>query len=109
MPSPLACGLRARFAEGTLLFVVAFAIFFCTLCLPVCLHAQAPPSADSFVSSATAKINYGSSIIMVVAPRTNSFVQFNLSGIPTGATISKATLRLYVDAVVSNGSFDVYQ
>ncbi len=109
MPRPLACGYKTRFTKVKLVFVVAVAILFWTLCLPVCLRAQAPPSADSFVSSATPKINYGSSISLVVGPRTNAFMQFNLSGIPTGSTISKATLRLYVDAVVNSGSFDVYQ
>jgi len=73
------------------------------------LLAQAPPSADTFVSSATPKLNYGPSIILAVAPGTNSYVKFNLSGIPIGASISKATLRLYVDAVGKNGIFDVYQ
>jgi hypothetical protein len=73
------------------------------------LLAQAPPSGDTFVSSATPKLNYGPSIILAVAPGTNSYVKFNLSGIPIGASISKATLRLYVDAVGKNGIFDVYQ
>jgi hypothetical protein len=73
------------------------------------LLAQAPPSADTFVSSSTAKTNYGSSIALVVGSGTTSYVRFNLAGIPAGASISKATLRLYVDAVAKNGTFDVYQ
>src|SRR5450631_2568747 len=73
------------------------------------LFAQAPPSADTFVSSSTAKTNYGSSIALVVGSGTTSYVRFNLAGIPAGASISKATLRLYVDAVAKNGTFDVYQ
>jgi Collagen triple helix repeat (20 copies) len=77
------------------------------LAMPV--FAQAPPSQDTFVSSATPKVNYGSGISLVVGPGTTSYVQFNLAGIPTGATVSKATLRLYVDAVATKGSFDVYQ
>src|SRR5882724_3651534 len=71
--------------------------------------AQAPPSGDTFVSNATPKINYGPSITLAVGPGTNSYVRFNLSGIPTGASVGKATLRVYVDAVVKSGSFDVYQ
>jgi hypothetical protein len=62
-------------------------------CLP--LLAQAPPSADTFVSSSTPKVNYGPSIALVVGPGTTSYVRFNLAGIPAGASISKATLRLY--------------
>jgi hypothetical protein len=63
------------------------------------LLAQAPPSADTFVSSSTPKTNYGPAIALVVCQGSTSYVQFNLAGIPAGANISKATLRLYVDAV----------
>ncbi len=71
-------------------------------------QAQAPPSADTYVSSATPKTNYGASPILVVQPGTTTFVQFNLSTLPTGASVNKATLRLYVDAVLTGGSFDVF-
>jgi hypothetical protein len=71
--------------------------------------AQAPPSADTFVSSATPNINYGPSVALAVGPGTTTYVQFNLSGIPANATISNATLRLYIDAVAKAGSFDVYE
>jgi hypothetical protein len=72
------------------------------------LAQQAPPSADTFVSSATPKINYGSSIIDAVSPGSTTYLKFNLSGVPVGPAVSKATLRLYVDAVVTGGHFDVY-
>jgi hypothetical protein len=71
--------------------------------------AQAPPSADTFVTSATPNINYGSGIGLIVGPGIETYIQFNLSGIPAGETVSKATLRLYVDAVGKAGGFDVYQ
>jgi len=83
-------------------------LFFCTV-LSMSLVAQAPPSQDTFASSATPKVNYGPSIALVVGPGSTSYVQFNLSGVPAGAIVSKATLRLYVDAVATKGSFDVYQ
>jgi Bacterial Ig-like domain (group 2)/Collagen triple helix repeat (20 copies) len=86
--------------------------FWCLLLVALAaqpLFAQAPPSADTFVSSSTAKTNYGSSIALVVGSGTTSYVRFNLAGIPAGSSISKATLRLYVDAVAKNGTFDVYQ
>ena len=82
-------------------------LLFCSLALP--LLSQAPPSADTFVSSATPRVNYGPSITLVVGSGTTTYIQFNLSGIPAGATVSKATLRLFVDAVAAKGSFDVYQ
>ena len=46
---------------------------------------------------------------MIVLSGATSYVQFNLAGIPTNAPISKATLRVFVDAVADAGSFDVYQ
>ena len=82
-------------------------LLICGIGLP--LLAQAPPSQDTFVSSATPRTNYGSAITLVVAPGTTSYMQFNFSGVPTGAIVNKATLRLYVDGVLRNGSFDVYQ
>jgi len=70
--------------------------------------AQAPPSADTFISSATPKTNYGTSPILIVQTGATTFIQFKLSGLPPGASVSKATLRLYVDAVAKGGSFDVF-
>ncbi len=101
--------MSSHFALGLRSFRVAglTAALFAAMCTP--LLAQAPPSADTFVSSSTPKLNYGPSIILAVGPGTNSYVQFNLSGIPAGATISKATLRLYVDAVSGSGTLDVFQ
>jgi len=86
--------------------------FFAALLLFVLLSpnsvAQAPPSADTYVSSVTPKTNYGASPILVVQNGTTAFIQFNLSGLPTGASVNKATLRLYVDGVLASGSFDVF-
>jgi hypothetical protein len=72
------------------------------------LGQQSPPSGDTFVSSGTPNVNYGSSIILVVGPGSTTYMKFNLAGVPAGATVSQATLRLYVDAVVSGGQFDAY-
>jgi hypothetical protein len=52
------------------------------------LLARAPPSADTFVSNMTPKINYGPGIILAVAPGANSYVRFNISGGPIGTRIS---------------------
>ena len=79
------------------------------LFLAIPMLAQAPPSADTFVSNTTPTLNYGSSITLIVGSGTTSYMQFNLSGIPIGASVNKAMLRLYVDGVSKNGSFDVYQ
>jgi hypothetical protein len=100
--------VHGRGVRAGKLFVIVISLLALLVLVPS-LSAQAPPSADTFVSNITPKQNYGPSIILVVGVGSNSLVQFNLSGIPAGATISKATLRLYVDAVAKNGSFDVYQ
>jgi hypothetical protein len=89
--------------------LVVFCVSLLFALAPMTLSGQAPPSADAFVSSSFAKTNFGSVGSLNVGPGSTSYVQFNLSGIPTGATVSKATLRLYVDLVISNGTLDVYQ
>ncbi len=70
--------------------------------------AQAPPSADTMILTAMPTKNFGGSSIMAVQPGTVSLVQFNLAGIPAGAIIAKATLRLYIDAVQTPGTFDAF-
>jgi len=70
---------------------------------------QAPPSADTFVFNATPHVNYGAYPLLAVQPGASSYVRFNLSTVPQNATVTKATLRLYVDEVAAPGSFDVYE
>jgi len=77
--------------------------------LSVNLFAQAPPTSDTFVSSGYPTTNFGAVNSLAVSAGSTSYIQFNLSGIPAGASVSKATLRLYVDLVVKPGSFDLYQ
>ncbi len=77
--------------------------------LALVCSAQAPPSADTYTASSSPSTNYGASTILAVQNGVTSYVQFNLTGIPTTATVNKATLRLYVNAVTTAGSFDVYQ
>jgi hypothetical protein len=79
----------------------------CLLCLPVAAQS-APPSADTFVNSSAPSTNFGSSFVDVVGAGSTTYIKFNLSDVPAGQPVSKATLRLYVDAVASGGKFDVY-
>ena len=80
------------------------------IALPPALLSQAtPPSADTFASNSTPRLNYGPSIILVVQQGATSYLQFNLATLPAGAHVQKATLRLFVDGVVKAGSFDVFQ
>jgi hypothetical protein len=74
----------------------------------VTVGQQAPPSADTFVSSVTPNLNFGANILLAVGGGTNTYLKFNLSTVPAGASVSKATLRLFVNGVVAGGQFDVY-
>jgi len=62
----------------------------CSLVLTLPLLAQAPPSADTFITSTYAKTNFSPSITLAVGQNTIGLVQFNLSGVPANATVSKA-------------------
>ncbi len=73
------------------------------------LLAQAPSSADTFTVSSSPRTNYGAWPLIAVQQGSNGYIQFNLSHLPANASVTKATLRLFVDAVARNGSFDVYQ
>jgi Collagen triple helix repeat (20 copies) len=77
--------------------------------LALACFAQAPPLMDTYTASSSPSTNYGTSTILAVQNGVTSYIEFNLAGMPSGATVSKATLVLYVDAVTAAGSFDVYQ
>jgi hypothetical protein len=95
--------IPARWAARSAQLILLFALSSLTL------MAQAPPSADAFVSSSTPRTNYGAWPLLAVQQGSNSYIQFNLSTLPANASISKATLRLYVSAVAHPGSFDVFE
>jgi hypothetical protein len=69
---------------------------------------QVPPSADTFTSSATPSVNYGNVEFLAVGSGESTYIQFNLSSVPAGSVVTKATLRLFVDDVAAGGQFDVY-
>jgi hypothetical protein len=71
-------------------------------------HAQITPLADSYTNSADATTNYGANTFLQVdAASITSYIQFPLTSIPPGATVSAATLKLYVNTVTTAGSFNV--
>ena len=74
-----------------------------------CAAQSAPPAADSFTNSGKPTTNYGTQAMMMVQQGYNSYAQFNLSSLPTGAIVQKATLRLYVDSVSGKGQIDIYE
>src|SRR5271157_1556989 len=87
-----------------------------SLILLACMAAygQITPSQDAYTNSADPTINYGAAVTLGVVSSTPSiqttYVQFDLSSIPAGytsANVAKATLKLYVNAVTTAGSFNV--
>jgi len=83
----------------------------CAVCCWTVAQAQLTPSADSYTNSGSNTTNYGSNALLdVVSGSQTTYIQFNLASIPTGYTgtnISKATLKLYVNAVTTAGNFNV--
>ena len=73
-------------------------------------YGQLTPSADSYTNTAATTTNYGAKTLLDVESTQTSFIQFDLSSIPSGYTsadITKASLKLYVNAVTTAGSFNV--
>jgi hypothetical protein len=70
---------------------------------------SAPPTGDTYSSSGNSNTNYGTATTLRVGSSFKSFLQFDLSALPSGVAVSKATLRLFVNSVSTGGVFDVYQ
>lgn len=80
----------------------------CVLLLSTELCAQVTPLGDSYANTASSTTNYGSAATINVDGATEiSYIQFDLSGVPSGAAVSQAMLKLYVNSVVTAGSFNV--
>src|SRR6202041_3283723 len=75
------------------------------------VYGQLTPSGDSYTNTASPTTNYGAKTVLdVESASQTTYIQFNLSSIPDGYTsadITKATLKLYVNAVAKGGSFNV--
>jgi trimeric autotransporter adhesin len=72
------------------------------------VRAQITPSADAYTNTTTPTTNYGSKPLLDVDGATQiSYIQFNLTSIPAGSSVSQATLKLYVNAVTTAGSLNV--
>ena len=82
---------RANSRVSTLM-VLFSGVLFLLFTLPV--SAQAPPSADAFVSSAYPSANFGVVNSLAVGTGSTSYIQFNLSGIPAGATVNRCWWRM---------------
>jgi len=84
------------------------ALLLSTLGLITGAFGQITPSADTYTNTADATTNFGAKTLLNVDGATQiTYVQFDLSSIPAGASISQATLKLYVNAVTTAGNFNV--
>ena len=74
----------------------------------VAAYGQITPSQDAFTNTAATSTNYGSNVLLNVnGAKEVVYIQFNLASIPAGASVSEATLKLYVNGVTTAGSFNV--
>ena len=84
-------------------------LLFSVLGLVASACAQITPLGDSYTNRGAPSTNYGAQTLLDVDGATQAtYIQFNLSSIPTGASVSQATLKLYVNAVATAGSLEVY-
>lgn len=87
-----------------LLSLLALLFLFCV----IGAYGQITPTSDSFTNTASPATNYGANVLLNVdAAQEISYIQFNLASIPSGSKVSQATLKLYVNAVTTGGSFNV--
>jgi hypothetical protein len=86
-------------------------LLYLTLLAMTAAYGQLTPSGDAYTNTADPTTNYGAKTVLdVESASQTAYIQFNLSSIPsgyTGADITKATLKLYVNAVTKAGSFNV--
>src|ERR1035438_9412945 len=81
-----------------------------TLWLLTGAYGQLTPSGDAYTNTAAPTTNYGAKTLLDVESSQTTYIQFNLSSIPSGYTsadVTKATLKLYVNAATTAGSFNV--
>jgi hypothetical protein len=77
--------------------------------LPSVWAASLPAVADTYVSSSSPGANFGTAVNLSVAPGNAGLVQFDLSAIPPGTTISAAYLRIFVSSVAPGGTLTFSQ
>src|SRR5208337_1389879 len=92
--------VKAQFLPALLLFLSLFAW--------TAAHAQITPLGDAYTNTATPTKNFGAAVLLDVdGASQTTYIQFNLASIPATASVSQATLKLYVNTVTIAGSFNV--
>jgi collagen triple helix repeat protein/glycine rich protein/TGF-beta propeptide len=96
--------MRNRIAWRVLVLCVS-------LSLVASARGQITPTADAYTDSGSPTTNFGrAATLNVQSSSQSSYIKFDLSSIPTGYTgtnIAKASLKLYVNQVITAGSFNV--
>jgi len=90
-------------AQTRLVSLLGLFVFLCTAA-----YAQITPLGDAYINTADPTTNYGAATLLDVnGAKQTTYIQFNLASIPATASVSQATLKLYVNAVTTAGSFNV--
>jgi hypothetical protein len=86
-----------------------FVSFLCLIVLSwSAAFGQITPLGDAYTNTADPTTNYGAATLLDVdGAQAITYIQFDLASIPTTASISQATLKLYVNSVTTAGSFNV--
>jgi N-acetylneuraminic acid mutarotase len=95
--------MRARLMTPMMLLLVILSAF---------AQAQVVLTDDANTSSFFPTTNFGTSVALIVCSGSNTYIKFSTANLGSGVTssnVSKATLTLYVDAVLTSGTMDVYQ
>jgi hypothetical protein len=110
----LATGIHGFPIGGAMnrLRIVSSALLVFTFILgPSLAHGQLTPSADAYTNTASPATNYGTAATLnVESASQTAYIRFDLSAIPagyTGANVAQASLKLYVNAVSTAGSFNL--
>ncbi len=96
--------LRVRLS-ATAILMLAFLAFH-----PSVASAQAPVTDDAYVTQVNPATNSGgqtSLLLQAGAQPTYTYLKFDLSQVPAGSSVTKATLKLFVTAATTPGAFDI--
>ena len=90
--------------------VAAIALLSCSLYVPVAFAETQSftPAGDSYVQSGSPNANNGSKIVMDASDTRDGLVRFDIGAIPSGATITSATLTLVATSVGSASTVKNY-
>lgn len=72
-------------------------------------RGRAGAVADTFIKENALRVNYGSQPVLRVSARDEALLDFDLSPIPSGAAVTSATLKLFVNGENGDGTVLVHR